>query len=302
MRLLITGSTGFVGRHLVERLRGHHKLFCLVRRRDELPEADGCVLIERDFSHPLDTQSLPHKLDAIIHLAQARVPFPEQANEFFYVTTGSTQGLLEYGRRIEIKHFIYASSGSIYGFGPKPFREDDPPCLLNFYAVNKYISELLVQAYASYFRTSILRIFFPYGPEQVNRRIPMIAERVIRGQSVKLVNGGQPRINPIFIDDLVRVIEAALQIKEHVIVNVAGDEVVSMKELAELVSELIGEQPIFENTVDPAVSDMIGDNGRMHRLFPQLKLLQLKEGLRQMLRQMVSEQHSLDNDQYPLKD
>lgn len=294
--MLITGATGFVGGHLIKILVEDHEVFCLVRQREQLiakidkHDLEKCVLINGDLSQPLDIRSLPPKLDAIIHLACARDPFPEEATRFFRASTGSTQELLEYGRRAGITHFIYASSGSVYGFGPSPFRESDPPNLLDFYAVNKYCSELLVNAYKDYFYTCILRLFFPYGPSLVNRRIPMIAERVIQGRPVSLVNNGQPRINPIYIDDLVKIIEASLWLNRSVTVNVAGDEVINMKELAELIGELVGQCPVFENSVDPSISDLIGNNELMHKLFPLEKLTSLREGLKRMLVETLPKQ------------
>lgn len=294
MRILVTGATGFVGRYLIRKLVERHHLFCLVRRREQILTRMGkFILIKGDLSQPLDIHSLPSKLDVIIHLAQARVPFPEQANEFFRGSIGSTQELLEYGRCVGIKRFIYASSGGIYGFGPRPFSENDPPRLLNFYAVSKYCSELLIRAYSSYFCTCILRLFFPYGPSQVSRRIPMIAERVIQGHSVSLINNGEPRINPIYIDDLVQVIELALELNKSVAVNVAGDEVIDMKELAELVGKLTGRQPAFENIIDPSMSDLVGNNELMHRLFPLESLTSIQKGFKTTIECMLPTQGNL---------
>ena len=241
------------------------------------------TFIKCDLAQHLDIHSLPSDLDAIIHLANAQLSFPEQANEFFNVNIGGTQKLLEYGQYIGIKRFIYASSGSIYGFGSKPFSENDPPNLLNFYAVSKYCSELLVKSYSNYFNTCILRIFFPYGPGQNNRRIPMIAERVIQGHAVSLINNGQPKINPIYIDDLIRIIEASLMLNENVTINVAGDEVIDMKELAEMFGKLINSQPIFQNTIETDMSNLIGNNELMHKSFPFDKLTSLQEGLNHVL-------------------
>jgi nucleoside-diphosphate-sugar epimerase len=283
MRILVTGATGFVGRHLVKHLAEQHTLYCLSRRRDPVFEQFNAHIILGDLLQPLDYSSLPERLDSIIHLASVNAPFPDKANESFQVITTSTQQLLDYGRRVGIQRFIYASSGSVYGFGPRPWKEEDPLQLPNFYAVNKYCSELLVKAYSEFFFTCVLRIFFPYGPGQEKRRIPMIIERVKEGKPVVLVNEGQPTINPIYIDDLVRLIIKALSLDQHVVVNVAGDQTIDMKGLAYLVGSFLGKTPIFENTVDPKVSDMIADTHRMHQLLNVGSLTSLEEGLRRTL-------------------
>lgn len=293
MRVLVTGASGFVGRHLVRRCAGRHELVCLVRRREEVPhELRTAQLLVADLAQPLELQgtSLPERLDAVVHFAQARVPFPERAKEFFAASTASTLDLLDYGRKVGIKTFIYASSGSVYGFGTNPFREDSALHPDSFYAVNKRCSELLVGTYRDFFSTHVLRLFFPYGPGQRSRRIPMIAERVLRGQAVDVVNKGQPRINPIYVTDVVEIIERALDVQGNWVVNVAGDETVSMVGLARIVGEIVGREPVFNYVEGPAISDLVGDNELMHRLYRvgEGELTPLGEGLRRLVEELRS--------------
>ena len=63
--------------------------------------------------------------------------------------------------------------------------------------------------------------------------IPGIIGRVRAGSAVSLNEGGRPRMNPIYIDDAVAAILAALEVDGHKIVNVAGDEIVTIREIAE---------------------------------------------------------------------
>lgn len=283
MRVLITGATGFVGSHLIRRLVQTHQLYCITRRNMAELNRLGCSVIEHDLQQALDPSILPSKIDAIVHLASVNVPFPDQAFQSFSVIVDSTQRLLDYGRKAGIKRFIFVSSGSVYGFGPTPWREEDPVQLPNFYAVNKYCAELLVTSYKQFFSTCILRLFFPYGPGQVTRRIPMIIERVKHGKPVQIVNGGKPRINPIYIDDLIQILEKALTLEGHIVVNVAGDQDIDMKELAMLVGELLGKKPIFEETTDSHTLDLIGDNQLMHEIFQIDTLIPLQEGLKRTI-------------------
>lgn len=287
MKILVTGATGFVGRHVIQKLSNQHELYCLVRHPDASLTRLGCSVIQADLQYTLNPSSLPEKMDAIIHLASVNAAFPDQANESFAVVIASTQHLLDYGRRAGIQHFIYASSGSVYGFGTRPWREEDPLQVPTFYAVNKYCAELLVSSYAQCFYTCVLRLFFPYGPGQIGRRIPMVIERIKEGKPVTIVNDGKPRINPIYIDDVVRVIEGALNLERSTVVNVAGDQVVDMKELAFLIGKIMKRKPLFENTTDSTTLDLIGDNQRMHKLFHLGALVSLEEGLMQMIKAQV---------------
>lgn len=283
MKVLITGATGFVGSHLIRRLAKKHHLYCIARR--SIPELSrlGCSVIEHDLQQALDHRRLPSHVDVIVHLASVNLPFPDEALPSFSVIVSSTQHLLDYGRRVGIKNFLFASSGSVYGFGATPWREADPVHPASFYAINKYCAELLVESYKQFFSTCILRLFFPYGPGQVNRRIPMIIERVKRGDPVQIVNNGKPRINPIYIDDVIQIIEQALTLERHILVNVAGDQVIDMKQLAALVGDLVGRKPSFSETSDNQTLDLIGDNQLMHEIFRIDSLVPLQEGLRRTL-------------------
>lgn len=288
MKVLITGGTGFIGSHLVKHLvKKHHQVYCITRRSDPTLTQLGCFIIEHDLREPLNPHILPSNLDAIVHLASVNVPFPEEAVQSFSVIVASTQHLLDYGRQVGIKNFIYASSGSVYGFGVKPWQEEDLVKTPNFYALNKYFAEQLVMTYKSFFSTWILRLFFPYGPGQVKRRIPMIIERVKQGIPVQIVNDGKPRVNPIYIDDVIQIMDQALNLEGHIVVNIAGDQVVDMKELALLVGKILGKSPVFEETSDATTLDLVGDNQRMHQIFQLPVCVPLEEGLRRTIEAML---------------
>ncbi len=115
MRIIVTGATGFVGQHLLRVLTTQHELVCLMRAPKSIEQMDGLKVIEGDLRDPGSFDLLPRRADAIIHLAQANARFPEAANELFAVNTLSTQRLANYAREANVSHFVYASSGSIYG-------------------------------------------------------------------------------------------------------------------------------------------------------------------------------------------
>ena len=157
MKLLITGATGFIGSRLVRKLMSDHELFCLTRQGGALPHHAHVHAIAQNLGGPLDPSRLPASMDAIIHLAQSRQfrRFPEQAGDIFTVNTASTAQLLEYGRQAKIRSFVFASSGGVCGYLPRPIVETDPPQPNNFYLACKYAAECLVNAYGDYFATGL---------------------------------------------------------------------------------------------------------------------------------------------------
>jgi UDP-glucose 4-epimerase len=284
VRVIVTGATGFVGQHLLPALTDdRHEVVCLVRNVAETSKAEGVAVIEADLSALHGFNLLPSQADAIVHLAQANVPFPEAANELFAVNTSSTQWLAAYARRARVSHFVYASSGSVYARSSKPLKETDAVRPLDFYALTKSCSENVLECYKEIFDVCILRLFAPYGPGQTGRMIPNIIRSVRDGKSVTIVNGGQPRINPIYIDDLTAIIVQALPLTGYHVVNVAGPQAVSVQDVALIASDLLGATPVFEFRTEPETWNAIADTARMCELFDARQLHGVAEGMRQMV-------------------
>jgi nucleoside-diphosphate-sugar epimerase len=280
MKILLTGASGFVGGHLAPRLvEAGHSLVCGVRGSSGYEPPPGARRIELDLARPLETATLP-EADAVVHLAQANVRFPEGAQELYSVNTASTLELLEHARRTGAQRFVYASSASVYGFGDRPFVEDDALAGRDFYGATKIGAEALVRAYGGLLTTAVLRLVVPYGPGQQARMIPGLIGRVRAGTPVTLNAGGRPRMNPLYIDDVVRAVLGVLELEDAAVLNVAGDEPVTVRELAEQIGAVVGREPIFEDGEGDVPGDIVADTSRLHELLDIRPLVPLAEGLR----------------------
>jgi nucleoside-diphosphate-sugar epimerase len=277
MRVLVTGASGFVAKHLVPSLARSHDVFALTHDAGRAPEAAGVETLIVDLRQ-LDDASLPN-VDAIVHLAQANVPFPDGARDLFAVNTASTLALLEHGRSCGAARFVFASTASVYGFGDRPWTEEDPTAATDFYSATKLAGERLVRAYDGFLGTTIMRLVAPYGPGQRNRMIPRLIESVHEGRAITLNEGGRPRMNPIFVGDVVRLVEASLESDGSQLVNVAGDEAASIRELAEAIGRVVGREPVFEPGQNAAPGDIVCANERMRAAFAIGELTPLAEGL-----------------------
>jgi nucleoside-diphosphate-sugar epimerase len=277
MRVLVAGATGFIASHLVPALaEAGHDVIGLGHDPARIPNRVDAFVADLRHANEVDFP----EVDAVVHLAQANVP---DHDELFAVNTASTAALLEHARRTGARRFVYASSASIYGGGDGAFDEDDAPGGRDFYAATKIAAEALVAGYTGLLEgTTTLRLVAPYGPGQTGRLIPALIERVRAGREVMLNEGGRPRLNPIYVDDVVRVVLRALELPGHRVVNVAGDEVVSVRELAEAIGEALGTEPVFEESGGTAV-DLVARNERMKRELGVDGLVRLAEGLRRML-------------------
>jgi nucleoside-diphosphate-sugar epimerase len=279
MRILVTGAGGFIGRQLVRALAARHRVAGVVRQRPP-EEIEGVEWIQCDLTDASAISDLPTKIDVVAHLAQSRHyrSFPQQALDIFRVNAASTASLLDYARVAGANTFLLASTGGVSGYRSEPIAEQDAPQPNSYYATSKLIGEQLAQAYRDHFTTVVLRYFFVYGPGQRGMLIPTLLDRVRAGAPVALFGTNGIEINPIFIDDAIAATVAAIDLAGHDTVNVAGNEVVSIRRLTELLAEAVGATPQFEHSATPA-GNLVARTDRMRVKLGVVPAVSLREGL-----------------------
>lgn len=256
-RVLVTGATGLVGQVLCRALVASHEVWGLTRRALPQPESQGPICwVQHDLRSSEWPPDMPREVEAIVHLAQSPGfrDFPASAVSLFEVNCLGVQGLLDYARRAGARVFVYVSSGGIYGNGPEPFKETDPfrpTGDLRHYFTTKYVGELLLANYAALFTPVILRPFFIYGAGQHPAMlIPRLIARIATGQAVTLHGEQGIRINPLHVSDMVGAILQALDRNRPLVANVAGPDVVSMRDLACEIGRALNRPPVFQ-VLDP---------------------------------------------------
>jgi len=282
MRVLVTGAAGFVGRQLVPRLARDHEIVALVRTMPawEMPTIKTIVA---DLTSPSVGARLPRDVDVIVHLAQAYKTFPEHAAEIFAVNATSTQRLADHARAAGVRRFVLASSGSIYSPAGAPLRETDIPRPMGFHPATKLIAEQVLDYYADPLEVVALRLFAPYGPGQVDRLVPRLIESVRNGSAIMLSRGGEPRLNPIFISDLVEVFAQAVSGAGNGVINVAGPTTVSIRDIAELAGEVLGRSPVFVDQDREPFGDLVADTSAMAQQFAIATLIEPRTGIRRTI-------------------
>lgn len=273
---LVIGASGLVGSALVKALAGRMDLVGLSRNRADTGE--GCRWIRADLVDGLDGVDLPGAIDAVVYLAQSEQfrDFPASARSIFSVNTVQLLNALEYARGAGARHFIFASSGGVYGTGEDQFSEDfRVPATgeLGFYLGTKLCSEILVRNYAPFFHAAILRFFFIYGAGQRrNMLIPRLVDNVREGRPIDLQGVDGIRINPLHVSDAVGAIEAALSLDGSHTINVAGPEIVSMRDIGQAIGRLVGRSPSWNQHPQAVAHHIVGDTGKMARLLGMPKV------------------------------
>lgn len=268
-RVLVTGASGLIGRGIVERLHSDAEPVVLMRGLAAAPanvEAIAADLEDSNF-----VKRLPAKIDAVIHLAQADgYADPDRVQTVFRVNVEAVASLLRWAQDAGASHFIHASTGGLYGRGNSPFGEESPIRLegpLAFYCGTKRAAELLGMAYQGRFTVAALRFFFVYGPGQKETMLmPRLVRSVAEGRPVTLAGERGMRLNPIHVDDAAAAAVAALRLNRSAAINIAGPEVLSIRDVAEMAGQALNKQLVFERSGEPEGNDLIADISRMREL------------------------------------
>jgi nucleoside-diphosphate-sugar epimerase len=276
--VLVTGSHGFIGRHLVPHLKAHGH---------EVREAGSSS--DRDLCDLKQVQSLP-ATEVIIHLAaRSFVPNAFKQPEAFYRNNVlSTLNVLELAR--QHKSRVIFLSTYVYGNPVElPIPETHPTAPLNPYTQTKLLGEDLCRAYFRDFGVpaTIFRPFNVYGPGQSEAfLIPKIISQ-LDAEEIRLFDP-HPKRDYIYIADLVEAIRLAVTIKEEGCgtYNLGSGRSTSVQELAELIRSIGGSRSpiVYSNqTRQGEVSDTVADITAARNALGWAPLTSLAEGLRQIL-------------------
>lgn len=265
-RVIVTGATGLIGRAVVRRLAAQNDhVIAIVRPGNALGLPSGVATAEIDLGErPGRTMTSLGPFDAVIHLAQAAGwhDFPKNAGQVATVSVSATAELAEAAVSAGAKVFVLASSGGIYGPSTTPIVETapiKPAGELGFYLATKAAAEQLLRYFEMHLTVHILRPFFVYGPMQAPEfLVPRLIKAVRSGTPIRIDGGRGPRLNPIHVDDAAEAFVASLNLGHPLVANIAGSEVVSVRDIGDLAAARIGILAQYE-IVDREPDDFVAD-------------------------------------------
>lgn len=225
MRILVTGTAGFIGFHLASRLLADgHEVFgvdgltdyydvALKRDRHAILKSHNgfsehvTMLEDRDALGAAAEAAHP---EVIVHLAaQAGVRYSLE-NPRSYVDSNlvGTFNVMEIARTHAVRHLLLASTSSIYGGNEAmPFRETDKADLpLTLYAATKKATELMTHSYSHLWNipTTAFRFFTVYGPwGRPDMALFRFVEAILAGRPIEVFNNGQMSRDFTYVEDLV---------------------------------------------------------------------------------------------------
>ncbi len=221
----MTGAAGFIGAHLAKKIiDGGSQVVGLDNLNDyydpqlkrdrmaSLAEGDNFTHVNAELSDRAQMEKLfsDYSFDAVVNLAaQAGVRY-SLINPHSYVDTNLVGfvNLLEGCRHSGVKHFVYASSSSVYGANTKmPFTvHDNIDHPVSLYAASKKANELMAHTYSHLFNlpTTGLRFFTVYGPwGRPDMALFLFTKAILEDKPINVFNNGNMERDFTYIDDIV---------------------------------------------------------------------------------------------------
>jgi UDP-glucose 4-epimerase len=242
MRIAVTGGCGFIGRHLVERLKA---------------DGDDVLILDRRACQPVDVLDVGAlvtalaSVDLVYHLAAvADVDYAITAPlETIDVNVRGTASILEAARQLGHVRLVLASTTWVYAAAAdlSSLDEEVPFDITrtgHVYTTSKLAAEMLIHNYVRRVQLPaiVLRFGIPYGPYmRDSAMIPRLVQAVSSGQEVLLTGDGTQRRQFVDVRDICDGM-ALLRNRGRwgSTYNLVGSEAVTMRELAELVMLLLG--------------------------------------------------------------
>jgi UDP-glucuronate 4-epimerase len=225
MKVLVTGSAGFIGSRVCERLldRGdevigldilstYYDVQLKIDRLARIKDRPGFTEARIDLADRAAVAKLfaDHQPDGVINLAaQAGVRHSLNApHDYVDTNLVGFVNLLEGCRNTQVKHLVYASSSSVYGTNAvMPFSEHDRvDHPISLYAASKRANELMAHTYSHLFGfpSTGLRFFTVYGPwGRPDMALFMFTQKILAGEPIDVFNNGDMKRSFTYIDDIV---------------------------------------------------------------------------------------------------
>ncbi len=304
MRVLVTGGSGFIGSHLVNRLLEEGLEVVVldnlstsgltnIRGKLGMP---GFTFVNGDVRDKKLVRDCVNHAGSVVHLAAiASVPYsvqnPAETNQ---VNVNGTLNLLEECINDGVEKFVYASSCAVYGEARRlPISEDHPLDATSLYAETKIIGEKYCRVFRERYKlqTTCLRVFNVYGPGQRNGDYGGVLTRFVRrlenGERPIIYGDGEQSRDFVHVHDVVTALMRVLQDNgpPSEVYNVGSGRAVTINQLANILQHTLDKEDIKSVHVPPRAGDIRHSQADISRAEKELGFrpqISLEEGLKEL--------------------
>ena len=225
MKVMVTGTAGFIGNHLaikllergdevigIDNLNDYYDVNLKLARLDRIKDHTNYTDVRADIAdrEHMDQLFKKHQPQRVVNLAaQAGVRYSiENPHAYIESNIVGFLNILEGCRHNNIEHLVYASSSSVYGANETmPFSvHDNVDHPLSLYAASKKSNELMAHTYSNLYDlpTTGLRFFTVYGPwGRPDMALFLFTKAIMEGKKINVFNYGKHRRDFTYIDDIV---------------------------------------------------------------------------------------------------
>jgi UDP-glucuronate 4-epimerase len=306
LNYLITGSAGFIGYHLSNRLcsegynivgidnmNSYYDINLKQSRLNNLSKYDNFKEMKLDLTDYEKLQKLfdKEKIDYVINFAaqpgvrysitNPEVSIRNNINAFF--------NLLECCKNYSVKSLIYASSSSVYGNNKKipSSVEDNVDHPISLYAATKKSNELMAYTYHHLYNipTTGLRFFTVYGaygrPDMAYYKF---SSNIMKGEPIEVYNNGDMERDFTYIDDVIESIYRLIKkkiVNEYKLFNIGGENPVNLLYLIETLEKKLGKKAIkvFKDMQPGDVKITCADSSLLAKYIDYKPTTRIEEGL-----------------------
>ena len=237
MKILITGSSGFIGFHLsalllkkgnkvlgIDSMNNYYDVKLKKSRLNILKKYKNFIFHKINLENEKKIQFIFNKFKPkiVIHLAaQAGVRYSiEKPRVYLKSNIDGSFNVIEASYKVKVKHLIMASSSSVYGANQNmPFKEiDKTENQLSIYAATKKANESMAHAYSNLWKIPItmLRFFTVYGPwGRPDMALFKFTKGILNNKPIEIYNNGNMYRDFTFIDDIVNGIHSLINKIPH---------------------------------------------------------------------------------------
>lgn len=272
MKIAITGINGFIGGNLFKEYAS--KYACVGMSTH--PRNKDVVLLEDGIPNSNDSE-----IDVVIHCGGV-MSRQYTADEVYYSNVLCTRNIVAWSEQVGVKHFIYMSSGAVYGEHKDVRTEKDPVSPQGVYACSKWCAEKEVERSFIPIRT-VLRLYFPIGDICYNHLFSRLAAKALAGEIIHLNNNGYPIISSISINDLVDCVDLVIKNKIDGVYNLCSNEARSIADIVNIIIKKSGSTSKVVYGCNE-VLNYVGSSNRLSDIIGKKDYMGLDETIDLMLR------------------
>jgi UDP-glucose 4-epimerase len=288
---LVTGGSGFIGSHVVDRLveRGAREVvvFDKVVRRENLEQAgDSVRIVEGDVTDSASVRDATEGADGVFHMAVLplgpSVADPRLAHD---VNVGGSLNVFEAARDVGVQKVVYSSASSVYGDTDETTDESHPLNTRTMYGATKLAGELYLRAFGDAYELPYvtLRYMNVYGPRQEGGLVMSVTRRLLAGDAPTIQGDGSQSFDFVHVRDVAAANVHAMEsdVTDDAF-NVGSGGEASVREIVEKLIAITGVdvEPAYDTSVRVLNSRRVGSNVRAREKLGWQVSIDLDDGLR----------------------